>query len=53
MFRDPVCGREIEILDAKASTEYYEQTYYFCSKNCKQNFDRNPQVYVQRQTISY
>jgi Cu+-exporting ATPase len=31
---------------AMGKSEYQGQTYYFCSSNCKQQFDQNPQRYV-------
>lgn len=39
--RDPICGMTVEV-----TTAYSEaaggQTYYFCSENCRQEFDENP-----------
>jgi YHS domain-containing protein len=40
-----VCGDEVDINSAPRST-YRGQTYYFCSKNDKQRFDRNPERYI-------
>ena len=47
--RDPVCGMEIDKQDAAGTSEHEGQTYYFCSTNCKQEFDQNPQRYVRGQ----
>ena len=47
--RDPVCGMEVEARDAAATSQHQGQTYYFCSTNCKQKFDQNPQQYVKEQ----
>lgn len=44
MIKDAVCQ------EAAAKSEYHGQTYHFCSKNCKQRFDRDPQRYLGRQT---
>jgi YHS domain-containing protein len=47
--RDPVCGMDVEIARAPASTDYDGRTYYFCSIQCKQDFERQPQMYVGRE----
>ena len=42
---DPVCGMEVnpEIANALGlSSEHDGQTYYFCGKGCKHDFDENP-----------
>jgi YHS domain-containing protein len=31
---------------AAAKSEQGGQTYYFCSTDCKQKFDQNPQAYT-------
>jgi YHS domain-containing protein len=49
MARDPVCGMDVEIARAPASTDYEGRTYYFCSIQCKQDFERQPQMYVGRE----
>ena len=43
---DLVCGMELAPDEAKFSSEYKEKTYYFCSENCKQHFDNNPEKYA-------
>ena len=48
MVRDPVCGMEINAQRAAALSEYQGETYYFCSTECKQEFDRNPQRFATR-----
>ena len=47
--RDPVCGMDVNPRDAAATSQHQEQTYYFCSTNCKEKFDQNPQQYVKGQ----
>ena len=45
MAKDPVCGMEVNPEVAKAqglSSDYDGQTYYFCGKGCKLDFDENP-----------
>ena len=42
---DPVCGMEVnpEIANALGlSSEHDGQTYYFCGKGCKLDFDESP-----------
>lgn len=43
---DPVCGMEVNPASAEAYSEYGGQTFYFCSRQCKEAFDRNPERYV-------
>lgn len=43
--KDPVCGMEVnpEIAAAQGlASEHAGQTYYFCGKGCKLDFDENP-----------
>jgi Cu+-exporting ATPase len=44
--RDPVCNMQVDEKNAAGRSEYLGQTYYFCSENCKERFDQNPQQYV-------
>jgi len=44
--RDPVCNMQVDEKNAAGRSEYQGQTYYFCSENCKERFDENPQQYV-------
>ena len=45
---DPVCGVVIEPMKAAANSTYEEQTYYFCSQECKETFDKDPQKYAEK-----
>ncbi|NNF11798.1 MAG: YHS domain-containing protein [Gemmatimonadetes bacterium] len=45
--QDPVCGMEIDSEDAVASAEHEGVTYYFCSQDCKEAFDEDPEDYVE------
>ena len=47
--RDPVCGMEINTQDAAGTSQHQGETYYFCSTNCKEKFEQNPQQYVKGQ----
>ena len=45
MAKDPVCGMEVnpEVASAQGLTSEHEgQTYYFCGKGCKLDFDEDP-----------
>src|SRR4029450_5602849 len=44
--KDPVCGMTIDSNSAAASSSYQGQAYYFCSTQCKTQFDANPAKYV-------
>ncbi len=53
MAKDLVCGMQVDEQQAAArglSSEYQGQTYYFCSAQCKQQFDQNPEHYVSQHT---
>ncbi|MFP5342833.1 MAG: YHS domain-containing protein [Candidatus Limnocylindria bacterium] len=46
MAKDPVCGMEVnpEIATAQGlSSDHAGETYYFCGKGCKLDFDDDPQ----------
>ncbi|MEF9438638.1 MAG: YHS domain-containing protein, partial [Candidatus Mariimomonas ferrooxydans] len=44
--KDPVCGMEIEVNDAATiKLQHMGQTFYLCSSECKEKFDKNPTLY--------
>ena len=44
---DPVCGMAIDApANAVGSSEHMGQTYYFCSSDCKEQFDADPSRFV-------
>ena len=43
---DPVCGMQVDTSQAAAQSQYQGQTYYFCSVECKRQFDEDPKQYV-------
>jgi Cu+-exporting ATPase len=45
MATDPVCLMIVGEDDAKFTSQYKEQKYYFCCNWCKQKFDENPKRY--------
>jgi YHS domain-containing protein len=46
MTKDPVCKMVVDEKEAKWITEYEGVVYYFCSPECKQEFDDDPEEYV-------
>jgi YHS domain-containing protein len=48
MKTDPVCGMQVDEKTAKANSEHGGQSLYFCSDQCKQEFERNPDQYVRK-----
>lgn len=49
---DPVCGMEVQPGRAAGKSDYNGTTYYFCSEQCKERFDRAPDQYLGRKTGS-
>ena len=47
MALDPVCGMEVDEDTAVAKSEYKGKTYFFCTLACKNDFDENPEVFVE------
>ena len=43
---DPVCGMQVDPASAAGQSDYQGETYYFCSKGCKERFDRDPSSFV-------
>lgn len=46
MVTDPVCGMQIDERNAAGTSVYHGQTYYFCSRGRKAEFDKNPAKYA-------
>lgn len=47
MTRDPVCGKQVDERAAPASSTHEGQRQVFCSRECKDKFDKNPAQYSQ------
>lgn len=43
---DPVCGMEVDMTDETIIQRYSGQIYYFCSRKCVENFNRDPMTYL-------
>lgn len=49
MTKDPVCSGEInenQAVACKLTSDFDGQTYYFCSADCKKNFDADPAAFI-------
>jgi len=44
---DLVCGMELAPGDTKFKSEYEGKIYYFCSENCQEHFEADPDKYTQ------
>lgn len=43
---DPICQMTINVADARYSSTYNQQTFYFCCPRCKETFDQDPDRYA-------
>jgi YHS domain-containing protein len=43
---DPICKMKVDEKKAKFMSEYHGKMYYFCSAQCKKEFDKNPKKYA-------
>jgi YHS domain-containing protein len=50
--QDPVCGMDIEPSKSVGKSESRGKAYFFCSRLCKEKFDKNPQQYVGKTAAS-
>ena len=46
MYRDPVCGMEVDPKAAQWQCIYHGETYYFCSLSCRETFEEEPESYL-------
>ncbi len=42
----PVCGMQVEETQAAGKTAYRDEVFCFCSPQCKQKFDDDPETYA-------
>ncbi len=47
MVKDPVCGTEVDERTAPYKTVYANNVYYFTSRECQSEFNKNPEKYTQ------
>ena len=43
---DPVCGRSVDESQAAWKVEYSGEVYYFCSPECKKDFQEHPGMFI-------
>jgi Cu+-exporting ATPase len=43
---DPVCGMQVNQQNAAGRSAHQGKTFYFCSADCKKQFDQDPEPYV-------
>ena len=48
MEHDLVCGMEVEGQDNSYFSDYGGEMYYFCSADCKRQFDDHPDDYIRK-----
>ena len=49
MTTDMVCGIEVGEKETEFFSEYKGKKYYFCGKNCKGAFEKDPKKYVRQE----
>lgn len=50
LVKDPVCNMDVDPANARGSSEYKGQTYYFCSQGCVKRFNADPEKYLAPRT---
>lgn len=48
MKKDPVCKTKVDDENTENQSSYQDNTYYFCSTDCKKQFEDNPNKYVSK-----
>ncbi len=43
---DPVCGMEVDERTSKDKATHQGQTYFFCSEDCRDEFNAAPDEYI-------
>ncbi len=46
MNTDPVCGMKVDEKNSQHQSQYGGQRYNFCSQDCKNKFDQQPEQYA-------
>lgn len=45
MAKDPVCGMNVDEKKAVGTVSHKGKVYYFCSANCKAQFEKTPEKF--------
>ena len=48
MQKDPVCGMTVDEKKTQLTSTYEGKKFYFCSSNCKTEFDKAPKKFAGR-----
>jgi YHS domain-containing protein len=48
MVTDPVCEMQVEEKNSTITSDYKGKTYHFCSEECREVFETNPEPYAQK-----
>lgn len=51
--QDPVCKMKVDKNKAKYPSDYKGERYYFCSENCKKQFDADPQSFITKEDMNH
>ncbi len=46
MTKDPVCGMQVDEKNSEFQAEHNGKQYSFCSQDCKNKFEENPQQFA-------
>ena len=46
MTTDPVCGNTVEEQEAEFQTQFAGKKYFFCSEECREEFEDRPVDYL-------
>ncbi|MCU4742392.1 YHS domain-containing protein [Halobacteria archaeon AArc-m2/3/4] len=46
MVTDPVCETDVNPNDTEVQSEKEGEMYYFCSIDCREKFEMNPEQYI-------
>ena len=47
MTTDPVCGLKVDEHNAEFQTQFAGKKYYFCSDECRREFEERPEEFVE------
>jgi YHS domain-containing protein len=47
MTTDPVCGMKVDEKGSEFHTQFAGKKYFFCSENCRQEFEADPDEFVE------
>jgi len=47
MVTDPACGMEVDPLESTVTVEYGGRLYSFCSEGCREQFEKDPEQYLE------